>query len=97
MARLNKAQGMPLNVIIIAVIALLVLIVLVFIFTGKSTLFKKGVESCEGKGGICKDTESECIGIGPVIGRIPDISCDRDNDGKINENTDGVFCCLKLN
>ena len=35
----KKAQGMSLNVIIVAVIALIILIVLVLIFTGKLKLF----------------------------------------------------------
>ncbi len=39
---MDKAQGMSLKVIIIAVIALIVLVVLVLIFTGKAKMFTKG-------------------------------------------------------
>jgi hypothetical protein len=38
---MKKAQGMSMNVIIIAVIALVVLIVLVLVFTGKTKFFGK--------------------------------------------------------
>jgi len=39
----KKGQGISINVIIIAVLALVVLVVLVVIFTGRITLFEKGV------------------------------------------------------
>lgn len=40
----KKGQGMSVNVIIIAAIALIVLVVLVVIFTGRTAIFKSGVE-----------------------------------------------------
>lgn len=49
----KKAQGMPMNLIIIAAILLIVLVVILFIFTGRAKDFTKGVESCEAKGGEC--------------------------------------------
>jgi hypothetical protein len=49
----KKAQGMSLNVIIIAVIAIIILVVLIFIFTGKTRLFSKTTTSCTGRGGQC--------------------------------------------
>lgn len=39
----KKAQGLPLNVIIIAILVLVVLVVLVAIFTGRIALFERGV------------------------------------------------------
>lgn len=39
----KKAQGLSLNVIIIAALALIVLVVLVVVFTGRIGLFEKGV------------------------------------------------------
>jgi flagellar basal body-associated protein FliL len=50
----KKAQGMSLNVIIIAVIALLVLVVLIFIFMGKTKIFTKETTSCTSRGGTCE-------------------------------------------
>ena len=91
----RKAQGMPLNIIIIAVMCLLVLIVVIFIFAGKSTLFKKGVESCESKSGICVAKDATCNG--PVIGYVPDVSCDNDKSNPPNQGAfDGEKCCLKM-
>ena len=40
---MKKAQGLPINVIIVAAIALIVLVVLVAIFTGRLGLFGKKV------------------------------------------------------
>lgn len=44
----KKAQGLSLNVIIIAALALIVLVVLVVIFTGRTAVFERGV-SKEGR------------------------------------------------
>lgn len=49
----RKAQGLPLNVIIIAVILLVVLVVLIVIFTGRTGKFAKQADSCSVKGGEC--------------------------------------------
>lgn len=52
-----KAQGMSINVIIIAVLALLVLVVLAFIFTGKIGQFSKTTANCEAiSGNQCEYT-----------------------------------------
>ena len=48
-----KRADLSLNVIIIAVIGLIVLIVVVAIFSGKMTIFQKGLKSCAGQGGKC--------------------------------------------
>ena len=39
----KKGQGLPLNVIIIAIIVLVVLVVMIAIFTGRIALFERGV------------------------------------------------------
>ncbi len=49
----KKAQGLPLNVIIIAAIALLVLVVLAVIFLGRSGGFAESTKSCATQGGQC--------------------------------------------
>jgi hypothetical protein len=43
----KKAQGISINVIIIAVVALLVLVLLSLIFTGKMAQITKAMNSCE--------------------------------------------------
>ena len=50
----KKAQGMPVNVIIVAALALMVLVVLVVIFSGKVKLFSESLQSCTAKQGQCK-------------------------------------------
>ena len=51
---MRKAQGLPMNVIVIAAIALLVLVVLALIFMGRIGSFGKGVAECANQGGACK-------------------------------------------
>ena len=56
----KKSQGMPINVIIMAVIGLVILIVLIAIFTGRAGIFSRNVGgSCADQGGICS-TNGEC-------------------------------------
>ena len=52
--KLKKAQGLPLNIIIIAIILLIVMAVVIFIFLGGARDFDKGLKNCEAKGGVCK-------------------------------------------
>lgn len=54
---MKKAQGLSMNVIIIAAIALIVLIVVILIFTGKIRTFSGESDSCTSRGGSC---EMEC-------------------------------------
>jgi hypothetical protein len=54
----KKAQGMPINIIIIAAISLLVLVILVIIFTGRTGMFAKETGNCVNVGGTC--TTGEC-------------------------------------
>ncbi|MFH1181926.1 MAG: hypothetical protein V1702_03125 [Candidatus Woesearchaeota archaeon] len=56
----KKAQGMSVNVIIIAIIVLAVLIVLIMIFTGYIGGWAKSVSTCQTKGGTCTD-ETQCV------------------------------------
>ena len=52
----NKAQGLSLNTIIIAILVLLVLVFLVAMFTGVLGSFFGDVTDCEkGGGGICEE------------------------------------------
>jgi len=64
----RKAQGMSLNVIVIAVIVLVILVVLLVIFSGKIKFFSSTVSSCEQKGaGASCMTENEAKSCqGPV-------------------------------
>ena len=53
---MKKAQGISLNVIIIAAIALLVLVILSVIFMGRMGTFGTQTNDCENKGGSCLET-----------------------------------------
>jgi len=60
MIKKKRAEGLSINVIIIAIIGLVVLVVLVFIFnrgTGESV---KTLQSCGGRGGECRAESEGC-------------------------------------
>ncbi len=76
----KKAQGLSMNMIILAAIALIVLIVLVVIFYGKAKSFSASAEDCVQKGGKCTPKTE---------------SCDGPNLGKMNCKDD-EFCCMKM-
>jgi len=80
---MKKAQGLPINVIIIAVIALILLVIVVGITTGKLKGFGKGVADCKVQGGTCKascDSERDR--------EIPKTSC--------VDDASGPACCIAL-
>ncbi|HIG96668.1 TPA: hypothetical protein HA249_07355 [Candidatus Woesearchaeota archaeon] len=59
---LKKAQGISINVIVIAALALLVLVVLAMIFTGKLGGWTKAQNECSSNGGMCVGDASQCTG-----------------------------------
>jgi hypothetical protein len=46
---MRKAQGLPINTIIIAALALVVFVIIFAIFTGRITLFGRGITECAGR------------------------------------------------
>lgn len=79
----KKAQGISINVIIIAAIALLVLVVLSVIFLGKLNVFGEQTASCETQGGQCN------VGIcNPGQIKYPVWSCDNTPAGAAQ------VCCI---
>jgi len=94
----KKAQGMSLNVVIIAALGLLVLVVLAIIFTGRTGLFVRETDKCTnkyGSAGRCVATEAECSG---AYDKVSMGACDLSGDGKFNfDNKDGDgFCCVTV-
>lgn len=92
----KKAQGMSLNVIIIAALGLLVLVILAAIFVGRTGLFTKEVDKCTGS---CVATKEACSG---TYDKLVSGGCDLNTDGKMSNNgivakdvTDG-FCCVSV-
>ena len=81
--RNNKAQGMPINVLIIAVLAMAVLVIVLFILFGGVSKFQTGLSDCKAKGGTecknltkgekCADNEAPAPGIckGDLVCCIP--------------------------
>ena len=93
----NKAQGLSLNTIVIAIIVLIVLVTLIAVFMGALGLFTKDItKDCANKGGTCqaKQATGPACGtndFGSDINQIVDTVC-TDADG---ERT-GKICCRKL-
>ena len=85
-----KKGDLSINIIIIAVIALLVLVVLSYMFIGKISQTRKGIDNCGNAGGVCKNMCSP-------DDRQLNKECDNDGDGIPNEGAliDGV-CCLSV-
>ena len=69
----KKAQGLSLNVIIIAAIALIVLVILAIIFIGRMSTTTKEIDKCAG---VCVEDDAACIAMGtyykPSTGVCPE-------------------------
>ena len=86
----RKAQGMPINVIIIAVLALIVLVVLVAIFTGRVRIFSETLQSCTAKQGRCEPydgTFPKCPSSNQAV--ITNTECDSKKEIKL-------ICCVQV-
>lgn len=82
----KKAQGISINVIIIAVIALIVLVVIIAIFLGRINLFGAGVSECKG---VCRDDVTCAPGEAKLTGPFS-----RDNTGRKCAEDD--ICCIPV-
>ena len=82
----KRAQGMSMNIIVVAAIALIILVVLIVIFVGRTGKFAGGLEEC--KGG-CVPTDADCQGEYQKIDRLG--KCIGD-DGKDT----GETCCITV-
>jgi hypothetical protein len=81
----KKSQGLSFNVIIIAALSLIVLVVVLVIFSERSSIFGKSLESCSGKAGECK----ESCGTGEAT--IPNAKCP-EKESEAEKDT----CCVKI-
>ena len=94
----KKAQGISLNVIIIAALGLLVLVVLAIIFTGRTGIFVKESDKCSvkyGTSGRCVESKEDCAG---AYDKIQWGACDLNEDQNFhynNEDDDG-YCCVTV-
>ena len=89
----KKAQSISINTIIIAAIALAVLVVLFLIFTGRLSIFSKGLEGTV----TC---ENACKSVGMRFGISGKDECSKLPDrshiaGTYSDVTSGECCCQK--
>ena len=78
----KKAQGLSLNVIIIAILALVVLVILIFVFSGQFGKFTGRAESCAALGGKCISASDTCQG--PIV------------KGDFKDETNCKRCCIEV-
>ena len=82
----KKAQGLSMNVIIIAAIALLVLIILAVLILRAGRGVTEGT-GCEGVGGRCEDDCADLDGL--YVKNIP-------NSGRAGGCQEDEMCCVPL-
>lgn len=72
----KKAQGLPLNIVIVAALVLIVLVVLVVIFTGRTQRFTEGTKEVETqyKAASCEipGTSRKCMAYDGTANQCPD-------------------------
>ena len=90
----RKAQGLPLEVIVIASLCVIVLVVLILIFTGHTGNFQRQVSECETRGGKCLP-QSQCSGavIGADCGAVTSDVTNGIDYATLGGNT---VCCISL-
>ena len=82
----KKAQGLSMNVIIIAAIALLVLVILAVLILRAGRGVTEGT-GCEGVGGTCADACSDLDGV--YVKNLP-------NSGRTGGCAEDEVCCVPL-
>jgi hypothetical protein len=92
----KKAEGLTMNVIIIAALAIIVLLILVLIFTGQLKVFTGTLKSCTDMGGKC-ETGNDCTttAAGKQECRCPSESMVKLPNGDCGTNNNNV-CCKQI-
>ncbi|MFH0979050.1 MAG: hypothetical protein V1837_07165 [Candidatus Woesearchaeota archaeon] len=85
---MKKAQGISMNVIIIAALALLVLVVLSVIFLTRAGIFSRETMNCRQQGGLCVSSADSCPEGHPIA--YNSWKC-LNSDGKVNNDEK---CCI---
>jgi hypothetical protein len=92
----KKAQGMSMNIIVVAAIALLILIIIIAIFASRMGKFASTQDSCDGKGGTCG--QSTYV-VGPPARSICNANYVKVGDCSEAESANPAVkkaCCVKL-
>jgi len=87
----KNGQGMPINVIVIAVLALIVLVVIGFIFSDSAGKFVKNANSCVSKNGHCMSPALKCASNKTII-----LTSDCKYVGKTNDDEKDGQCCISV-
>ena len=89
----KKAQGLSMNVIIVAALALIVLVVLSVIFMSRAGIFAQSTGECITNGGTCMDNEAgACQG---DLQSVSDNTCLTKVEGKKVLDTEKI-CCIDI-
>jgi len=88
MLKTKKAQGMSMNIIVVAAIALIILVVLIVVFIGRTGKFAASVEECKG---TCVASNSACSGDYQKVDRTGKCVL---TDGK--PDTSNPVCCISV-
>ena len=89
----KKAQGMSINVIIIAALAIAVLVVLFAVFTGRISLVSKQLDSCSNLGGTCSLNDKCNDGSGLTN---PEDYTQYSTTKKFSDCADNKACCILI-
>ncbi|MBI1970786.1 hypothetical protein HYS47_03495 [Candidatus Woesearchaeota archaeon] len=81
----KKAQGMSLNVVIIAALALLVLVILSIILVGRIGKTRQATEACVNQGGTCVESVFACQGSNSRV--VSEYAC---------PNEELPVCCISV-
>lgn len=88
----KRAQGMSMNIIVVAAIALIILVVLVVIFVGRSSKFTAGISECSGD---CVETKEACEAQGEFVKVDKFAKCTK-QDGSGDPDLDRPVCCVSV-
>ena len=90
---MKKAQGLSMNVIIIAALALIVLVILAVVFMGRMGVWGTEIDSCTNNGGRCVDSRSDCTGTYETIKTGRNYVCPGDDP---KDSRDNEYCCVGI-
>ena len=86
---MSKAQGLPINTIILALLAIFVLIIVIYLAGSKLGQFGTNVDNCQQKGGVCSapagaDGVTQCSDSNPI--KLVGTECDKTKS----------VCCISI-
>lgn len=92
----KKAQGMSLNIIIVAVILIAILVIILIMVGSKTNIFGKSIASCESKGGGAHCIASVELGETPDCdGIVHKLGTDCGKRAEEGE-AEGPWCCVPV-